>query len=106
VAALGAALALVAMPGRADDYPSRPITILVPFAPGGSSDTIMRLLGQRVSENIKQTIVIENRPGAAGNIAALAIKNARPDGYMLMLGHTGSHAVNATLYPDLKFDPV
>jgi tripartite-type tricarboxylate transporter receptor subunit TctC len=106
VAAIGATLALVPVSARADDYPSRPITILVPFAPGGSSDTIMRLLGQKVSENIKQTIVVENRPGAAGNIAALAIKNARPDGYMLMLGHTGSHAVNATLYTDLKFDPV
>lgn len=88
------------------DYPSRPITIIVPFAPGGSSDVVMRLLAKQVSESLKQTIVIENRPGGAGNVAALAVKNAPKDGYLLMLGHTGSHAINATLYPDLKFDPV
>ncbi|MPZ37905.1 MAG: tripartite tricarboxylate transporter substrate binding protein [Rhizobiales bacterium] len=91
---------------RAGDYPSRPITIVVPFAPGGSSDVVMRLLSQRVSESLKQTIVVENRPGGAGNIAALAIKTAPKDGYTLMMGHTGTHAINATLYPDLKFDPV
>jgi tripartite-type tricarboxylate transporter receptor subunit TctC len=95
-----------AVPARADDYPSRPITILVPFPPGGSSDITMRLVAHKVSENIKQTIIIENRPGAAGNLAAVAIKNAPPDGYLLMLGHTGTHAINATLYSDLKFDPV
>ncbi len=88
------------------DYPSRPITIIVPFAPGGSSDVVMRLLAKQVSESLKQTIVIENRPGGAGNVAALAVKNAPKDGYLLMLGHTGSHAINATLYPDLKFDPI
>lgn len=91
---------------QADDYPSRPITIVVPFAPGGSSDVVMRLLSKYVSESLKQTIVIENRPGGAGNVAALAIKTAPKDGYLLMLGHTGSHAINATLYPDLKFDPI
>jgi tripartite-type tricarboxylate transporter receptor subunit TctC len=91
---------------HADDYPSRPITVIVPFAPGGSSDVVMRLLSKRVSETIKQTIVIENRPGGAGNVAALAVKNAPKDGYILMMGHTGSHAINATLYPDLKFHPL
>lgn len=90
---------------QADDYPARPITIIVPFAPGGSSDVVMRLLSKHVSESLKQTIIIDNRPGGAGNVAALAVKNAPKDGYLLMLGHTGSHAINATLYPDLKFDP-
>jgi tripartite-type tricarboxylate transporter receptor subunit TctC len=90
---------------QADDYPARPITILVPFAPGGSSDVVMRLLSKTVSESLKQTIIIDNRPGGAGNVAALAVKNAPKDGYLLMLGHTGSHAINATLYSDLKFDP-
>jgi tripartite-type tricarboxylate transporter receptor subunit TctC len=88
------------------DFPSRPITILVPFAAGGSSDVVMRLLSKTVSENLKQSIIIENRPGGSGNVAAVSIKNASPDGYMLMMGHTGSHAINATLYSDLKFDPV
>ncbi len=98
--------AVCAAPARADDYPTRPITILVPFPPGGSSDIVMRLVASKASETLKQTIVIENRPGAAGNVAAMAIKNAPPDGYLLMLGHTGTHAINATLYSDLKFDPV
>jgi tripartite-type tricarboxylate transporter receptor subunit TctC len=103
------ALLLVAgAPVRAqsDDYPSRPITLIVPFAPGGSSDVVMRLVSKRVSESLKQTIVIDNRPGGAGNVAAVAVKNAPKDGYTLMMGHTGTHAINATLYPDLKFDPV
>jgi tripartite-type tricarboxylate transporter receptor subunit TctC len=100
VAAAGPASAQVA------DFPSRPITLLVPFAAGGSSDVVMRLVSKRVSERLKQSIVIDNRPGGAGNVAALAIKNAPKDGYTLMMGHTGTHAINATLYPDLKFDPV
>lgn len=91
---------------RADDYPSRPITLIVPFPPGGSSDIVMRLVSQKVSESIKQPIVIDNRPGGAGNVAAIAIKNATPDGYLLMMGHTGTHAINPSLYTDLKFDPV
>ena len=82
------------------DFPSRPITLLVPFAAGGSSDVVMRLVSAKVAESIKQTIVIENRPGGGGNVAALALKNAPPDGYTLMMGHTGTHAINATLYPD------
>jgi tripartite-type tricarboxylate transporter receptor subunit TctC len=91
---------------HAEDYPSRPITVLVPFPPGGSSDIVMRLVASKVAESIKQPIVIENRSGAAGNVAAMAIKNAPPDGYLLMMGHTGTHAINPALYTDLKFDPV
>jgi len=100
-------LAAASTPARAQaaDYPSRPITLLVPFVAGGSSDVVMRLVSKRVSERLKQPIVIDNRPGGAGNVAALAIKNAPKDGYTLMMGHTGTHAINATLYPDLKFDP-
>ena len=107
-AAIGAVVAMVVMPGtaRAQDYPSRPITILVPFPPGGSTDIMMRLVANKVAESIKQPIIIENRAGAAGNVAAMAIKNASPDGYLLMVGHTGTHAINPTLYTDLKFDPV
>lgn len=99
-------LATMTVPVQAETFPSHPITILVPFAAGGSSDVVMRLLAKSVSDSLGQPIVIENRPGGAGNIAALVIKNAAPDGYTLMMGHTGSHAINATLYPDLKFDPV
>jgi tripartite-type tricarboxylate transporter receptor subunit TctC len=91
---------------QADDYPSRPITLIVPFPPGGSSDIVMRLVSKKVSETLRQTIVIDNRPGGAGNVAALAIKNAAPDGYLLMMGHTGTHAINPSLYAELRFDPV
>jgi tripartite-type tricarboxylate transporter receptor subunit TctC len=91
---------------QADSYPLHPITLLVPFAAGGSSDVVMRLVSKKVSESLKQSIVIDNRPGGAGNVAAMAIKNAAPDGYTLMMGHTGTHAINATLYSDLKFDPI
>jgi tripartite-type tricarboxylate transporter receptor subunit TctC len=90
----------------ADDYPSRPITLLVPFPAGGSSDIVMRLTAQKVSETIGQPIIIDNRSGGAGNVAAMTIKNATPDGYLLMMGHTGTHAINPSLYTDLKFDPV
>ncbi|MBM3530594.1 MAG: tripartite tricarboxylate transporter substrate binding protein [Alphaproteobacteria bacterium] len=103
---IAVAALLVVSPSRADDYPSRAITIVVPFPPGGSSDIVMRLVASTASEILKQTIVIENRPGAAGNVAAMAIKNAPPDGYLLMLGHTGTHAINPTLYSDLRFDPI
>ena len=91
---------------HAEDYPSHPITVIVPFPAGGSSDIVMRLLGQKVSESIGQPVIIDNRPGGAGNAAALTIKNSAPDGYLLMMGHTGTHAINPSLYPDLKFDPI
>lgn len=96
----------LAAPSQADDYPTRPITIVVPFAAGGSSDVVMRLVAQQASESMKESIIIENRPGGAGNVAAMAIKHAAPDGYLLLMGHTGTHAVNPSLYADLKFDPV
>ena len=103
---VGLGCATVSMRALADDYPSHNITVIVPFPPGGSSDIVMRLVSHKVSESIKQTIIIDNRPGGAGNVAAVAIKNAPPDGYLLMMGHTGTHAINPWLYPDLKFDPV
>src|SRR3954451_6446459 len=80
--ALVGALLTAAIPARADDYPSRPITIIVPFPPGGSSDIVMRLVANKVAESAKQVFIIENRAGAAGNVAAMAIKNAPPDGYL------------------------
>jgi tripartite-type tricarboxylate transporter receptor subunit TctC len=103
--AFGVVLAIIPAPAHAD-YPERAITVIVPFPPGGGSDIVMRLVAAKVAESIGKPVVIENRPGAAGNVAALAIKNAPPDGYLLMLGHTGTHAINPSLYADLKFDPV
>ncbi len=108
IVAMAGAMATLCLPGapRADDYPSRPITLIVPFAAGGSSDSVMRIVARKASESMKQTIIIENKPGGGGNVAALAIKHASPDGYLLMMGHSGTHAVNPLLYTDLKFDPV
>lgn len=104
--ALAATLLAVPRGAVADDYPSRPITILVPFPPGGSSDIVMRIALQKVAETLKQPIVIDNRSGGAGNLAAVVIKHAPADGYLLMMGHTGTHAINPSLYPNLNFDPV
>lgn len=108
VSAIALAAALLAAPhwATADEYPSRPITIIVPFPPGGSSDIVMRIASQKASESLKQPIVIENRPGGAGNVAAVVIKHASPNGYLLMMGHTGTHAINPSLYTNLNFDPV
>jgi tripartite-type tricarboxylate transporter receptor subunit TctC len=89
-----------------DAYPSRAITVIVPFPPGGSSDVVMRIVAQKASETLQQPIVIDNHPGAAGNVAAMLMKHAAPDGYLLMLGHTGTHAINPSLYTNLAFDPV
>src|SRR5918995_4279691 len=88
------------------DYPSRTITILVPFPPGGSADTVIRPIAQKVADSMKATIVIDNRPGGAGNIAAFATKQAAPDGYTLFLTNMSVMAVNPLLQPDLRFDPV
>jgi tripartite-type tricarboxylate transporter receptor subunit TctC len=88
------------------DYPSRTITILVPFPPGGSADTVIRPIAQKVADSMKATIVIDNRPGASGNVAAVATKQAAPDGYTLFLTNMSVMAVNPILQPDLRFDPV
>jgi tripartite-type tricarboxylate transporter receptor subunit TctC len=88
-----------------DYFPSRPITIVIPFTPGGSADVLMRLVGQKLSESVKQPVLLDNRPGGGGNVGALAVKLAPPDGYTLFMAHTGT-AVNVTLYPNLKFDPI
>ena len=105
LALVAATLTTIGTPAARAEYPERAITMLVPFPPGGSSDIVMRLVASKVAERLGKPIVIDNRPGGAGNVAALAIKSAPPDGYLLMMGHTGTHAINPSLYADLKFDP-
>ena len=99
----GAALSALPRTAAAQAYPTRPVRVLVPFPPGSTSDTLARLLGQSLSERLGQAIVIENRPGAAGNFATEAVVRAAPDGYTLLL-ITLSNAVNASLYEKLDFD--
>ena len=93
---------LVALPCAAQDYPTRPITLVVAFAPGGFADGVARVLGAKLSERLGQNVVIENRGGAGGNIAAAAIAKAQPDGHTLLVTTTGL-AINATLSSEKSF---
>ena len=91
---------------QGDGYPSRPVTLLVPFPPGGSADVVIRPVAAKVADALKQAIVIDNRSGGGGNVAAVATKQAAPDGYTLFLTNMGVMSVNPILTPDLRFDPV
>jgi tripartite-type tricarboxylate transporter receptor subunit TctC len=104
-AASAAGLSVVASPGPAQAYPSRPIRLLVGFAPGGGQDILARLIGNWLSERLGQQIVIENRPGQAASIAAEAVVRSAPDGYTLYLIGP-NNAINHTLYDNLTFDIV
>jgi tripartite-type tricarboxylate transporter receptor subunit TctC len=101
-----AAASLTTSALAADAWPSRPITYVVPFTPGGSTDVIARTVGQKLSEALGQPVIIENKPGAAGAIGASYVAKAKPDGYTLFGGTISTHAINASLYKDLPYDPV
>jgi tripartite-type tricarboxylate transporter receptor subunit TctC len=100
LAAGAASLAAVSPIARAQSYPSRPVRLIVGFPAGGAQDIVARLRGHWLSERLGQPIVIENRPGAGGNIGAEAAVRAVPDGYTLLLAGT-PNAINATLYDNL-----
>lgn len=87
-------------------YPSKPIHFVVPYPPGGPLDTVARLLGQKVSESLKQPVVVENKPGAGGNIGAEYVARSTPDGYSILMGAVATHAINPTLYSHVGYDPV
>jgi tripartite-type tricarboxylate transporter receptor subunit TctC len=90
---------------RAQDYPNKPIRLLVPFAPGGGVDTMARILAAKMSESLKQTVVVEHRPGAGGTLGADVVVKAAPDGYTILLAVSGL-AASPALYKSLPFDPV
>ena len=100
------ALAALAAPAAAQTYPSRPIKLLVSFPPGGASDLIGRVIGAVLSERLGQPIVVENRPGANGNVAGEAAARAAPDGYTLLLGPSALFAINPHLYARMPIDPL
>src|SRR5262245_58481635 len=102
LAAGAAALSAVARVAWAQTYPTRPVRIIVGFPPGGPGDIVTRLIGQQLSERLGQQFVIENRPGANGNIGTEAVVRAAPDGYTLLCAVPGN-AINATLYEKLNF---
>jgi tripartite-type tricarboxylate transporter receptor subunit TctC len=99
----GAFVAGAALP---QDYPSRPIRIIVPFPAGGTADLLARQIGQTMSEALRQQVVIENRTGAGGNIGADLAAKSKPDGYTLLMGTVSTHAINPNLYPRIPYDPV
>jgi tripartite-type tricarboxylate transporter receptor subunit TctC len=89
----------------AQQYPLRPITVVVPFAAGGPTDVLARILGQHMSETLGQQIVVENVTGAGGSIGAARVAKAAPDGYTLVMGNLGTHAASVGLYKNLSYDP-
>ncbi|TAG69660.1 MAG: tripartite tricarboxylate transporter substrate binding protein, partial [Burkholderiales bacterium] len=87
-------------------YPNKPIKIVVPFTPGGTTDLLARAVGGELQKSLAQPVVIENRPGAGGNIGADAVAKAPADGHTLLMGTVGTHGINVTLYPKMPYDAV
>jgi tripartite-type tricarboxylate transporter receptor subunit TctC len=87
-----------------DSFPSRQIRLVVPYPPGGPLDTVARLLGQRIGASIRHPVVVDNVPGAGGNIGAASVARAAPDGYTVLMGAVATHAINPTLYPSMPYD--
>ena len=100
-----AALMALALPVQAADYPSRPVMLVVAFPPGGPSDVLGRIVGKKMEELLGQPFVVENKPGAGGNIAAEYVAHAAPDGYTILLGNNSILATNEALYKHLAFSP-
>jgi tripartite-type tricarboxylate transporter receptor subunit TctC len=103
-AALAASLTLVA-PAQAANYPSRPVMLVVAFPPGGPSDVLGRIVGRKLEQLLGQPFVVENKPGAGGNIAAEYVAHAAPDGYTILLGNNSILATNESLYKHLAYSP-
>ena len=103
--ALFAAASLSPLHAAADDFPSKAVRIIVPQTPGGASDALARIIGQKLSDKWKQPVVIDNRAGAGGNLGMELVTAAAPDGYTLLMSYVGTQAINGALYKKLPFDP-
>ena len=101
-----AALTLAGSAWSQDTFPSKPVRIVVPQTPGGASDALARIMAQKLSEKWGQSVVVENRAGAGGNVGMEVVAQAAPDGHTLLMSYAGSHAINPALYKKLPFDPV
>jgi tripartite-type tricarboxylate transporter receptor subunit TctC len=105
-ALLAAALIAGAAAGaQAQSFPSRPITLVVPFPPGGGNDALARAVAERMSKSLGQQVVVDNRGGAGGTVATRAVAKTAPDGYTILLAYTGTLAINPSLYPNVGYDP-
>ena len=98
--------AMLAIVAQAETYPSKPIRVVVPYPPGGTPDILIRELGPKLTAALGQQIIVENRPGAGGNIGSEVVAKAAPDGYTLVMGTTATHSINQALYKKLAYDPV
>ena len=105
IALLLAAAAFGDTAARAQAYPVRTITLVVPFPPGGGVDALARIVAEKLSIALKHTVVVDNRAGAGGNLGTRAVAKAEPDGYTLLLGHTGTISINPSLYANAGYDP-
>src|SRR5207248_8069593 len=90
---------------HAQSFPSKPIRVIVPYPAGGTSDILARSIGQKLSEALGQPIIVENKPGANGNVGAELVAKSAPDGYTLLLADIGALAISPSVYPTLPFDP-
>ena len=106
IAALALALPLLAVPAWPDSYPSRPIHLIVNFAPGGTGDIVARLIGAKLQNNLGQSVIVENRPGAGGTLGARDVANATPDGTMLTVAQTPEIAINPFFMKGAGYDPL
>jgi tripartite-type tricarboxylate transporter receptor subunit TctC len=101
------ALAVVCGPARSQvAWPAKPVRIVVPFAAGGTTDILARALAPELTRSLGQTFIVDNKPGAGGNVGAAEVAKAAPDGYTLLMGTVGTHGINQSLYPKLPYDPV
>jgi len=103
--ALIALAACLCVPAAAQDYPNRPVTLVVPFPPGGSTNIVMRIIADKLSELLGQQVVVDNRAGAGGTVGTRSVAKSTPDGYTISLGYTGTLGVGPSLYPNVGYDP-
>ena len=102
---VGLGLALSTSGAFAQDYPTRPVTMVVPFSAGGTTDIFARLLAEKLTKALGQPVIVENKAGAGGNTGSDTVARAAPDGYTLLMGTIGTHAINSSLYTKMPFDP-
>ena len=97
---------MAGLASAADSYPSKPVRVVVPFAAGGTTDIVTRILAQRITETWGQQLVVDNRPGAGGNIGSEIVAKSPNDGYMILMATVATHGINASLYNKLPYDPI